>query len=738
VDVAPLAIVNCTGCSPYQVAEVAKGGPSNHRGVVTPTGNHFPLVTAPAEYTIPIRTPFVLTGSATDEDGETLTYMWEQTDRGANAGTNLLNNNKLNGPLFRQFGTRAVVSASDTLLYNSPGENAVTTDPTRVFPDMVQILINNTNAETGTCPTFVPSPATQPVPAEIVDCYSEFLPTAAYVGFGNAAGDVNASPLSLHFRLTARDGHPAGGGVNSATTRLLLATGAGPFLVTSPNTAVSYAGSSTQTVTWDVAGTSAAPVNTAEVRISLSVDGGLTYPYELAAATPNDGAEAVVLPNVGTTRARVRIEAVGNVFFDVSNFDFTVRALPVVTNDAPAGGALVQYSDSLAPTVTVTASDADSAGATLVASAAGLPPGLTLAAGAISADADRPGAAVWTVAGQTTAAPGTYPVTVTVSDDTGGSATTVFSIVVAQEDAQAVYTGDTLAFTSPGSPTASVLLRATVRDGAVVAGFGDTEPGLVTNATVTFKRGGVSLCGTLAVVALDGTTSGTATCNAPLGPGTHTIEVEVGGFYRGATTAVVEVDEPEDSEVDGEGILIASASAGTYKANAGSWIGFAIDVEYEVKDDHGHDRHFGAAASRRGPADHGGKHDPRGPEGDVQLLFKSGSKAYTVKTSGITSLGVAFQDASGGPCRSHRREKCVGKAEVRAKASLYDVSVPWRPVLVASNLSLQVTATDNRRRGTRDSIGLTLWNGSALLFSSRWDGTQTVEQTLSAGKIDID
>src|SRR5476649_212418 len=146
-----------------------------------------------------------------------------------------------------------------------------------------QILANNTNAETGACPVA----ATTPTPADI-ECYSEFLPTADYVGYS-----ANANPASLNFRLTARDGR---GGVGNASTKLVLAPNAGPFLVTSPNTALSLDGGSTQTVTWSVANTDVAPVNTANVKISLSTDGGNTYPYTLAASTANNGSKAVTLP----------------------------------------------------------------------------------------------------------------------------------------------------------------------------------------------------------------------------------------------------------------------------------------------------------------------------------------------------------------------------------------------------------------------------------------------------------
>src|SRR5437868_214515 len=105
-----------------------------------------------------------------------------------------------------------------------------------------------------------------------------------------------------------------------------VSSAAGPFSVTAPNTAVSYAGGSTQTITWAVASTTAAPVNCANVKISLSIDGGQTFPTVLAASTPNDGTEALVIPNTPTTTARIKVEAVGNIFFDISNTNFTITA----------------------------------------------------------------------------------------------------------------------------------------------------------------------------------------------------------------------------------------------------------------------------------------------------------------------------------------------------------------------------------------------------------------------------
>ncbi len=318
VNVPSLELLGCTGGCTGFVGEIAKGGATTRGGATTATGNTPPAVSAPAAYTVPLRTPFALTGSATDVDGDTLTYMWEQNDRGGSTGTSLISNTKLNGPLFRQFGTRAVFNAG---VYNPVGQNQTDTNPTRVFPDLAQVLANNTNAETGACPVVSGTPT---VPQ--IDCYSEFLPTADYAGFTG----VNASPARLNFKFTARDGR---GGVNSTGTVLTLAAGTGPFLVTAPNTSATLEGGMPTTVTWNVAGTDAAPVGTANVRILLSVDGGLSYPYTLAAQTPNDGSQTVTLPILTAAAARVKVEAVGNVFFDVSNASFPMVLLADLNGD---------------------------------------------------------------------------------------------------------------------------------------------------------------------------------------------------------------------------------------------------------------------------------------------------------------------------------------------------------------------------------------------------------------------
>ena len=309
-----LVVQNFSSGASGFVNETDKGGAvDNKGGTITATGNAIPIVSAPAQFTIPLRTPFALTGSASDADFDTLTFSWEQNDRGGAAGTSLLSNTKTNGPLFAMFPKSGQISDPDSLLYESPGENALTTNPTRVFPDIQQILDGNTNAATGACTT---GPIASPVPVSVNECFAEFLPTIDYLGFAG----TNAVPLSLHFRFTVRDGN---GGVDSRDTTLLIDNTAGPLRVTSQSSFAGYNGLSNQTVTWDVNNTNTALL-APNVRISLSADGGQNYPYELLASTPNDGSESVTLPDVTTAQARIKVEAVGNVFFDVNHSNFAI------------------------------------------------------------------------------------------------------------------------------------------------------------------------------------------------------------------------------------------------------------------------------------------------------------------------------------------------------------------------------------------------------------------------------
>lgn len=501
VDHARIAVasVQDEGGQPVSAAVgvLVQGGPGSNQGAVSATGNRAPAVTAPADKTIPVRTPFTLTGSGTDVDGDALVYLWEQNDVGVDEtdGTALYDAAKSSGPLFRVFGTAADVTDEAALLSPSPGQNVAGRSPSRTFPDLAQVLAGNTNAATGTCPA-PPADAEAPVPPATVECWSEFLPTAAYTGDPLLGGGGE-----LNFRLTARDQRTGGGGTGADDVTLTLDTAAGPFLVTSQATpgSVRRAGA-LETVTWSVAGTAAAGL-APQVRIVLSEDGGVTYPHVLAGPTANDGSEQIVWPDVITDQARLKIEAVDNYFFDVNDAALSITAPLTATSDRATSAAA--FSDELDNPVVVTARsgevDADQLSA-VVAGVAGLEAVRTSA----TPDGQRPAVATFELRGAVRALPGDRTATVAVSEPSGAAAVVRVPVAVRPEAAVLDYTGPTQA--APG----------TVRLSATVADSGDTTPGDVEQSELTFvdRATGEALCGPVDVEG--SAASGTASCDAVL------------------------------------------------------------------------------------------------------------------------------------------------------------------------------------------------------------------------------
>ena len=316
-DMHALVVRTSDGVSAH-VGETAKGGPANNNGEAHRTGNRAPSVTAPANRALPLRTPFTLRGSGKDSDRDKLTFLWEQNDVGGTDGTALVDNGKKNGPLFRVFGHYADVSDEDAELSPAPGENTAGTQPSRTFPDMGQILAGNTNAKTGACPAAPPNDPDEyvVVPVPIVNCYSEFLPIKGYVG------SAGSKTPRMHFRLTARDAVPGGGGVGHDDVTLRIDQKAGPFLVSSFARGGSVKAGGTKTIVWKVNGTRKLAAN---VQIVLSTDNGKTWKKVLARKTANDGRARVTLPRGKAAHAWVMVRAVDNYFFDVSDSAFRIR-----------------------------------------------------------------------------------------------------------------------------------------------------------------------------------------------------------------------------------------------------------------------------------------------------------------------------------------------------------------------------------------------------------------------------
>jgi chitodextrinase len=272
----------------FSIQQVTNNVKTKTCQINTATGNAVPTANAGTDFTIPKSTPFVLTGSGTDANGDVLTYNWEQFDNAASTATgasSAASATRTSGPTFRS--------------YNS------TSLPIRYFPNLSRVLAGATTT-TGTEITV------------------EALPSVA---------------RTMNFRFTVRDNR-AGGSANNSDDMIVTVNGtAGPFTVNSPNTAVSFVGGSSQTITWAVAGTTANGVNCANVDILLSTDAGTTW-STLLAATPNDGTQAVTIPNTPGTTNRIMVRGTNHIFFDVSNTNFTISAGAAPDTVAPTAPTL--------------------------------------------------------------------------------------------------------------------------------------------------------------------------------------------------------------------------------------------------------------------------------------------------------------------------------------------------------------------------------------------------------------
>lgn len=168
------------------------------------------------------------------------------------------------------------------------------------------------------------------VPSLVATTYAKGVELTYILSNTTAVGQaLPTTNRTLTMRITARDNRSGGGGVVTDDAAITVHAASGPFAVTAPNSAVTWLGGSTENVTWNVAGTAGAPVSAANVRILLSTDNGGTFPTVLAASTPNDGSQSITVPNISTTDARVKVEALGHIFFDISNAKFNIT---------PAGG----------------------------------------------------------------------------------------------------------------------------------------------------------------------------------------------------------------------------------------------------------------------------------------------------------------------------------------------------------------------------------------------------------------
>lgn len=229
-------------------------------GTTINTSLNNPVVTPQTDETIPAGTPFVLKSGGSGNG--TLSFNWEQYDveRGAVMPPEGTNTQ---GPLFRSFNHVASTE--------------------RFFPNLPDVL-------SGTDPQW------------------EETPTVT---------------RNMSFRATVINYNAAYGCASEDDINIAVDASDRPFTVSDPNNGNQWSAGQTAQIQWDVAETDGAPYNSQVVDILLSTDGGASF-QPLLTNTPNDGFAEVVVPVQTSTSARVMVRSKDNVFYNVSQLDFSI------------------------------------------------------------------------------------------------------------------------------------------------------------------------------------------------------------------------------------------------------------------------------------------------------------------------------------------------------------------------------------------------------------------------------
>ena len=252
--------------------------------VSTVTINNPPIIKAGSDYIIPFNTPFILTGTGSDPDGDPVTYCWEQNDSATTASGNdsTAKPTKPDGPLFR-----SLPPTSSTVRY---------------MPSLSTVLQNRLTT---------------------------------------TWESVSSIARSLNFSLTGRDNAtletPQ---TNTDNMVVTVSATAGPFAVTSQNTNdIGWQKGSFQAITWDVNNTNTL-AGSDNVNIKLSTDGGLTFPVTLASNTANDGSQTITAPlDITATNCRLLIEPTANIYYALNSSPFAIGYTSVTSCNSYSFGS---------------------------------------------------------------------------------------------------------------------------------------------------------------------------------------------------------------------------------------------------------------------------------------------------------------------------------------------------------------------------------------------------------------
>ena len=246
---------------------------------------------------IPKSTPFILEASASDAEGDQMTFCWEGKDIVTDSNINSYEpaSTYTSGPMFRSY---------------SPVSRGW-----RMFPKIENILDNSYHNRW------------------------EVLPSVSRY---------------LRFAVTVRDNHTGGGQSPYRSLTINVDDSAGPFRVTSQSVNTVWSHGNSETITWNVAGTDGGQINCSNVDILLSTNGGQSFDVQLASNVPNNGSATITVPNVNTGNGVIMVKAHGNYFFDLAKGYITIGNVQVVCNTVNSGNINLAIPDNNATGVSTT------------------------------------------------------------------------------------------------------------------------------------------------------------------------------------------------------------------------------------------------------------------------------------------------------------------------------------------------------------------------------------------------
>lgn len=216
--------------------------------------NANPVVNAGLDYTIPARTPFILSGSATDANsGDTLTYSWEQIDLGSVSKIDM------------DTGDNALVRAQ-----------LPTSSTSRTIPRLSDLLSGSHS-------------------------YGETL---------------SSQTRTLNFRLQARDGK-GGVGADEMVVNVQN-TGAAFEVTAPKSTSLTAGSSLNVTWNVANTNQAPISCSNVDIGLNVASTTANENFQTLLSNTPNDGAATVTLPSTLGTKNTIRVKCSNNIFFALS------------------------------------------------------------------------------------------------------------------------------------------------------------------------------------------------------------------------------------------------------------------------------------------------------------------------------------------------------------------------------------------------------------------------------------